>query len=71
MLRKSVNRQSPYGTLAWQMKVSRELVLESTLRPHGRPRKRIVRIRSYIFADLETGKVLVLLLSARDAEPAP
>jgi len=55
--------------------------LESTLRPRGRPRKRIeiekgkiyglVRTGSYIFADLETGKVLVLLLAARDAEPAP
>jgi len=44
---------------------------ESTLRPRRRPKKRIVRIRSYIFADLETGKVLVLLLAARDAEPAP
>ena len=41
MLRKSVNRQSPYGTQVWQMKVSRELGLESTLRPRGRPKKRI------------------------------
>lgn len=41
MLRQSVDRQSPYGTLAWQMKMSRELGLESTLRPRGRPRKRI------------------------------
>ncbi len=31
----------------------------------------LVRTGSYIFADLETGKVLVLLLAARDAEPAP
>ena len=71
MLRKRVNRQSPYGTLAWQMKVSRELGLESTLRPRVRPRKRIVRARSYIFADLEIGRVPVLLLAASDAEPAP
>jgi putative transposase len=41
MLRKSVNRQSPYGAQAWQMKVGRELGLESTLRPRGRPKKRI------------------------------
>ena len=41
MLRQSVSRQSPYGTLAWQMKMSRELGLESTLRPRGRYRKRI------------------------------
>ena len=41
ILRKSVNRQSPYGTKDWQTKVSRELGLESTLRPRGRPRKKI------------------------------
>jgi hypothetical protein len=41
MLRKSVNRQSPYGTQVWQMEVSRELGLESPLRPCGRPRKTI------------------------------
>ena len=44
---------------------------ESTLRPRRRPRKRIVRTRSYIFVDLETGRVLVLLLGACDAESAP
>ena len=38
-LRYSNNRQSPYGTSAWQMQVSKELGLESTLRPRGRPRK--------------------------------
>ena len=38
-LRQSVNRQSPYGTLTWQEEISRELGLESTLRPRGRPRK--------------------------------
>jgi len=31
----------------------------------------LVRTRSYIFADLETGRVLALLLAARDTEPAP
>ena len=41
ILRESVNRQSPYGTLTWQMKVGRELGLECTLRARGRPRKRI------------------------------
>jgi len=41
MLRQSVMRQSPYGTLTWQMKMSKELGLEATLRPRGRPRKRI------------------------------
>ncbi|MFB0527135.1 MAG: transposase [bacterium] len=39
-LHQSVNRQSPYGTSAWQIEVSKELRLESTLRPRGRPRNR-------------------------------
>jgi len=38
-LRQSVNRQSPYGTPMWQVKVSKELGLESTVRPRGRPKK--------------------------------
>lgn len=38
-IRKSVNRQSPYGLLPWQIEISRNLGLESTLRPPGRPRK--------------------------------
>ncbi len=39
-LRKSVKRQSPYGSSAWQIKIAKELGLESTLRPQGRPSKR-------------------------------
>ncbi len=39
-IRKSINRQSPYGSSDWQEKISEELGLESTLRPRGRPRKR-------------------------------
>lgn len=38
-LRRSVDRQSPYGTIIWQKQVSKEFGLESTLRPKGRPRK--------------------------------
>jgi len=38
-LHQSVNRQSPYGKWEWQMRVSEELGLESTLRPRGRPKK--------------------------------
>ncbi|MCD6317474.1 transposase [Candidatus Aerophobetes bacterium] len=38
-LHQSVNRQSPYGTPMWQMQVAKEVGLESTLRPWGRPRK--------------------------------
>lgn len=37
-LRQNVNRQSPYGDLEWQGRVSKEFGLESTLRPRGRPR---------------------------------
>jgi len=40
-LHQSVNRQSPYGTSMWQIQVSKELGLESTLRPRGRPKKRM------------------------------
>ena len=35
----SVNRQSPYGSSEWQEQISRELGLESSMRPRGRPRK--------------------------------
>ena len=35
----SVNRQSPYGSSEWQKQISRELGLESSMRPRGRPRK--------------------------------
>jgi len=40
-LHQSVNRQSPYGEQSWQMEVSKELGLESTIRSIGRPRKRV------------------------------
>lgn len=40
-LRQSVNRQSPHGPLMWQIRVSKELGLESTLKPRGRPRKEV------------------------------
>lgn len=38
-LRRSVVRQSPYGTPAWQAETAEKFGLESTLRPRGRPRK--------------------------------
>ncbi|MFQ5963899.1 MAG: hypothetical protein ACE5KZ_06415 [Candidatus Scalinduaceae bacterium] len=38
--RQSVNRQSPYGNCKWQKQISRELGLESSIRPRGRPRKK-------------------------------
>lgn len=38
-LGKSVNRGAPYGNVEWQRQVSKELKLESTLAPRGRPKK--------------------------------
>ena len=38
-LRASVNRCAPFGTEAWSRRTAKELGLESTLRPRGRPPK--------------------------------
>ncbi len=38
-LRRSVNRGSPFGGLSWCDQMVRQLGLESTLRPRGRPKK--------------------------------
>ncbi|NQT75776.1 MAG: transposase [Candidatus Omnitrophica bacterium] len=38
-LHSSITRGSPYGETDWREKVSKELRLESTIRPRGRPRK--------------------------------
>ena len=38
-LRRSVNRQSPFGDQRWVERMAKRLGLESTLRPIGRPRK--------------------------------
>ena len=38
-LRICVNRQSPYGKHDWQEKLCKDLGLESTIRPRGRPLK--------------------------------
>ena len=38
-IRQSVNRQSPFGNFQWVIKISKELGLESTINPRGRPRK--------------------------------
>jgi len=37
-LRRSVNRGSPFGDLAWVQETAASLGLEFSLRPHGRPR---------------------------------
>jgi putative transposase len=37
-LRKSISRQAPYGARLWQVKICKELGLESTMRAKGRPR---------------------------------
>lgn len=39
-LRRSMQRGSPFGDAAWIEQASRRLGLESTLRPHGRPKKK-------------------------------
>jgi len=39
IIHKSVNRGTPYGSQEWQKKKCKELGLESTIRPIGRPRK--------------------------------
>jgi putative transposase len=38
-LRRSVQRGCPYGDSEWSEKMVQQLGLESTLRPHGRPKK--------------------------------
>ena len=40
ILRKSIQRLTPYGDLLWQAEICRKLGLESTMRPRGRPRKK-------------------------------
>ena len=38
-IRSSIARGTPYGSQRWQKRAARELHLESTLRPRGRPKK--------------------------------
>ena len=38
-LRKSINRQAPYGAEQWQIQISKELGLDSTMNLRGRPKK--------------------------------
>jgi|UniRef100_A0A7C6AGX3 putative transposase len=38
-LRNSINRQAPYGEEEWQIQICKNLGLESTIRPRGRPAK--------------------------------
>jgi putative transposase len=38
-MRQSIARGAPFGDAKWQQRIARELGLESTLRPRGRPRK--------------------------------
>ena len=38
-LRRSVNRQTPYGGEEWQIRISNKLGLAATMNPRGRPRK--------------------------------
>jgi len=41
-IRNAIERQAPYGDDAWRLARARELGLEQSLAPRGRPRKRIV-----------------------------
>ena len=38
-IRHSLSRGTPYGSADWQQATARQLGLESTLHPRGRPRK--------------------------------
>ena len=38
-MRECITRGGPFGTEAWQTQTARELGLESSLNPRGRPRK--------------------------------
>ena len=38
-VRRSVQRGNPFGETLWSEEMARRLGLESTLRPHGRPKK--------------------------------
>jgi putative transposase len=38
-IRRCLKRQAPYGEPNWQMRICRDLGLESTIKPMGRPRK--------------------------------
>jgi putative transposase len=40
-LRNSVNRGTPYGSVGWKVRIANALGLQSSLRPRGRPRKRV------------------------------
>jgi putative transposase len=42
-IRQSVIRQAPYGDESWRLQLSKDLGLESTIRPIGRPRKIYVK----------------------------
>jgi putative transposase len=39
-LRRSVQRGCPFGDEVWQQRTAKQLGLEFTLRPRGRPRKK-------------------------------
>jgi hypothetical protein len=41
-LRRSANRGCPFGSQEWQAETVKELGLESTMRPRGRPRMEVM-----------------------------
>jgi putative transposase len=45
-LRESLRRGRPFGSAVWMKATASELGLEATLRPRGRPRKRVAEMHS-------------------------
>jgi putative transposase len=43
-VRSSVNRGTPYGSERWTIQAAKRLGLEFTLRPRGRPRKKVTKL---------------------------
>ena len=41
-IRNAIERQAPYGEESWSINTARQLGLEATLAPRGRPRRKIV-----------------------------
>jgi putative transposase len=44
-IRRSLDRNRPYGSPVWQVRTARRLGLESTIRPRGRPKKKTSKRR--------------------------
>lgn len=54
-LRASTRRGRPFGSLAWMTKTARDLGLEASLRPIGRPKKPKANLPSLFEDDFHVG----------------